>query len=264
MDFDLPIQDVVQAFKKWRLIIYSAWFDIKVRYRRSVLGPFWMTISTLFFVCIISVLYSHLFRERLKQDYYIVYLLCGFITWGYISAAISSSFGLLANSASYILDTNLSFSYFVFNMLTEQIIVFLHNLIVYAFFVVVFSLHIDWETFLMIPGFILLTLNLVWIVTLFSLLCLRFRDLPPIIQSLLHVTFFVSPITWTAKMLPQQAWLLKFNPIAYLLDIVRSPLLGHAPHLMSWVVAFAMFMIGTVLTYFVFAKVYKDIPFWTV
>ena len=82
----LALADLMEGFKKWPVWFLLACQDIKLRYRRSVLGPFWITISMAITVYTMGFLYGHLFRSEL-QTYY-PFLVSGMLAWAVISSIV--------------------------------------------------------------------------------------------------------------------------------------------------------------------------------
>ncbi|CKM79454.1 O-antigen/lipopolysaccharide transport integral membrane protein ABC transporter RfbD [Mycobacterium tuberculosis] len=78
--------DLVDGFRRHELWLHLGWQDIKQRYRRSVLGPFWITIATGTTAVAMGGLYSKLFRLELSE--HLPYVTLGLIVWNLINAAI--------------------------------------------------------------------------------------------------------------------------------------------------------------------------------
>ena len=118
------------------------------------------------------------------------------------------------------------------------------------------------STLLVIPGVILLILNLLWMGTLFGVAGARYRDLAPAIGAFLTVIFFVTPVIWKSEMLGSHAYIADWNPIAQLIAIVRDPLLGFAPPALAWQTAIGLCIIGWPLAILVYARMRDRIVFW--
>jgi len=99
-------------------------------------------------------------------------------------------------------------------------------------------------------------------VVLLGSLCARFRDIPPIVASLMQLAFFVSGVIWQPTQLKQYEWLLDFNPVFTLLELMRAPLLGHVPTLGVTISALVFSLITVTLAALLFARVRGRIAFW--
>jgi lipopolysaccharide transport system permease protein len=144
----------------------------------------------------------------------------------------------------------------------RTIISLLHNVPVV---VVVFMLYgampgrIAW---LSLPGFAIWTIDGFAACILLGSLCARFRDIPPIVNSIMQIAFFITPIMWQPQQLGANAWWVPFNPFDSLLEIVRQPLLGFAPTGMEWASATAASVVLCLLTWLLFARIRSRLAFW--
>ena len=120
------------------------------------------------------------------------------------------------------------------------------------------------DSFLSLPGIVLLVANLLWSALLVAVICTRFRDMPQIIANMLQVAFYLSPVIWLPEQLSSEhhRWLLNLNPFYHLLEIVRAPLLGRLPGMESWIVSGVMALLGWLLAIFTFSRYRHRIPYW--
>src|SRR5262249_20354815 len=112
-------------------------------------------------------------------------------------------------------------------------------------------------------GLAIVTVNGFWIGLLVGTLCARFRDLPPIVSSLMQIAFFVTPVMWTSDQLPHEvSWVVTVNPLASLLHVIRDPLLGVVPGASAYVVGIGLLVAGFVVTLPFFARFRARIVYW--
>lgn len=253
-------KDLTHTLLSYRLWLYLAKSDIKIRYRGSTLGPLWITITMMIFISALSIVYSRIFKQSLHE--YIPFLTAGMLIWNYISTLISDSADTFINSKEYIEGMHLPYFIYVFRMIWRNILIFLHNFVVYILVVIFFKIPINASSLLAIPGFVLVTANLIAISIIISLLGTRFRDFPPIINAMITVAFFVSPVTWKANLVGTNSLIVRANPISYFLDLIRSPLLGHSPEVISFYFCLAFTAAMSVVAFVCFSHLFKKIPFW--
>jgi ABC-type polysaccharide/polyol phosphate export permease len=253
-------QDLLQALKRYKLWLYLGWSDIKLRYKGSILGPFWITLSMAVFILAIGIVYSHLLKIPLET--YIPYLTSGLLVWNYISLILIDCNDIFFNSKHFINHIPLPYSLYLYRVVWRNIIIFLHNLLVYLLVMLYFHLPIDWQLLLFVPGFTLLTLTLTFLGLFIALIGTRYRDIPPIINSVIQIIFFISPIAWTTDDISINSLWVRINPVTYFLDIVRSPLLGQRPHETSWLICSIIAICSVILIVPIFAMNRKRIPFW--
>jgi len=256
---ELALLDFKDSLSKYRLWAFLSWSDIKMRYRGSSLGPFWITLSMMIFIGAFSLVYSRLFHQPLQQ--YIPFLTTGYLVWLLISSTLTESCNIFVEAAPLITEIKLPYTLYIFRLISRQIIIFFHNAVVYVLVALLFKLHLHWNFLLFFPGLFLLILNLTSISLLLALLGTKYRDIPQVISSIIQVAFFVTPISWAPNLLSSSI-ILKMNPLSYFIDLVRSPLLGQSPEMASWVVGLCLTIITLGVSFLLFSKLRRNIPFW--
>lgn len=252
--------DLSAAISTYDIWFFLAWQDIKIKYRRSKIGPFWITLSMAIFCIALGVVYSRLFKTEISE--LLPYLAIGLVAWSFIASFISEMPNLFVDNASYIKDMRINPLTILLRVLARNSIVFLHNLIIVLGVYIYFGFWPGWVALLAVPGFILVVLNLAVIGLPLSILGARFRDLAQITQSILQILFFVTPIFWFPRLLAEGSWILAANPVAYFIDLMRSPLLGHAPDPISWIVSIATLFIASIFAAWIFQSKKNYIVFW--
>ena len=252
--------DLIAALSLHDLWLYLAWQDIKLRYRRSKIGPLWITLTMSIFCLSLGVVYSQLFKANIAE--YLPFLSVGFVFWGLISSMLNEFPNIYIENSSYIKDIKINPFTIVFRVVARHIIIFSHNALIIVGIYLYFHINPGFTAFLAIPGFILVVLNLIAIGISLSLFGARFRDVAPITQSLVQVLFFITPITWFPKLVPANSWITHANPIAYYLDLTRSPLLGQSPAPEAWGVGFVTLILFSVLAAWMYRAKAARIPFW--
>ena len=256
----LAVRDIVEgarALHLWRML---GWQDVRQRYRRSKLGPFWLTISMGVLVSALGVLYSTLFRIEIAD--YLPFVAVGFIVWGLVSGLINEGCTAFIDAERIIKQVNLPLSVHVYRVVWRNFIIFGHNAVIYVAVAVLFSIWPGWTGLLALPGLALLFLNGIWAGLVAGLVSARFRDVPQIVTSVVQVAFFLTPIIWKPELLPDRAMVLALNPFFHLVEIVRAPLLGHAPSLVSWLSALGITLGGWLVAFVMYRRYRWRIAYW--
>ncbi len=225
--FQLIATDLKDGIQLWRLIWMLGLSDIKLRYRGSALGPFWLTISMGVQVGAMAFLYADLFHTDIHT--YLPYLSISIVLWGYLNSLISDGCICFSSADSLIKGTRMPFTVHAARSVVRNTIVLGHNLIVVVIVFVIMGVHQSLYSLVAIPAFLLWLIDAFAISLLFGAFCARFRDVPQIIMALMQIAFFVTPIMWYAKILethPRADLLIRLNPFFYILEILRAPLLG--------------------------------------
>ena len=257
---DLAVGDLVAGLQGWRLWGLMGWNDIRERYRRSMLGPFWLTLSMGILVGTLGLLYGVLFG--IPIDEYLPFLALGFLAWALISGVITDGCTVFIDSEHFIKQIKLPLSTFVYRILWRNYIIFAHNFVIYLVVAVVFGIWPGMAALLLLPGLGLLAINAVWIGLLFGMVCTRFRDVPQIVTSLLQVAFFLTPVIWMPELLGNRIALVHANPFFHFIELVRAPLLGHIPGALTWTVTVALTVGGWVLTLVFLRRFRNRVPYW--
>lgn len=256
----LALADVLQGLFAWRLWGMLGWQDIVRRYRRSTLGPFWMTLTMAILIGSLGLLYGKLFR--MKLDEYMPYLTLGFVFWALISAIILESCNVFMEAERLIKQLRLPISLYVYRVIWRCLIVFFHNFVVYIPVALIFKVVPSVYFFLIVPGLLLVALTGAWVGLLLGLFCTRFRDLPPLVGSVTQLIFFLTPILWPKAQLGSNGWLAELNPFYHYIELVRAPLLGYRPSHIDWAVAVAITGLGWLLALAVFGRFKRRIVYW--
>ena len=254
------LSDIVQGARAIQLWGPLGWQDIRLRYRRSKLGPFWLTISMGMLVGLLGTLYGMLFQADIAR--YMPYLALGFIVWTMIAGLISDACGIFVNAQGIIKQIEMPLSVHVFRMVWRSLIVLAHNSAIFLAVAVALCIPPGWTGLLALPGLALLCLNGIWVGLLLGLIAARFRDVPPIMESLMRIGFFITPVIWMPEFLPQRVALLEWNPFYHFLEVVRSPLLGQAPSFVSWLVVAGVTLGGWVATLCMYCLFRRRIAYW--
>ena len=254
--------EIVPSIKNWQVWLYLSWFDIKQRYKRSTLGPLWVTISTGILIGMLSILWSTLFKLDVKD--YVPFFSIGQVVWTYISMQLTDASIGFSQFDYIIKQGKVSFSSFILRLLSRNLIIFFHNFLI-VIFVITFVSQSGWNfiAILSIFGLLLLSISLFAMSLILSVICTRFRDVQMIIQNILLVAFYFTPIMWKTDQLSDRInFYVNFNPIVHYMSIIRDPLLGQMPGAMSWYVAIGFALILLLLSFFTLKKYRNRIAYW--
>jgi ABC-type polysaccharide/polyol phosphate export permease len=253
--------DVLEGLKRADLWLFLGWHDIKQRYRRSTLGPFWITLATLLFVGAMTLVYSGLFRQEIRT--FLPVAASGIVIWTLIAGCISEGCNLFISASTTIKQVPAPLTVHVFRLVWNQVVYFFHNIIVVVLALVAAGVYFKVANLLFFPALLLLIVNLGWIVLLLGTLSARFRDLPLIVQSLITGLFMATPVLWQVEFLPpERRWVAYVNPFTYFVEIVRLPLVGVAPSFALWAVVLAMTLAGWALAIVIYGRARSRIAYW--
>jgi lipopolysaccharide transport system permease protein len=252
--------DILVGVRSWRIWGTLGWHDIRQRYRRSVLGPFWFTLSTAIKVVALGVLYATLFKVDIRD--YLPYLAVGLVIWQYMEGAMNEGCEAFTNAAALVKQIRLPLTIHVCRAVWRNFIILLHSLPVAILLLLVFGHWPGARFALVFPGLFLLLLHGVWIGVILGILCARFRDIPPIVASLVQIAFFLTPVMWMPEILRDRAWVAQYNPFYHTMEIVRAPILNRPLHWHSWVWTLCLLVIGFLAAQYLMRRARNRVPYW--
>lgn len=255
-----PLADATETLHSWRIWNLLALQDIRQRYRRSMLGPFWLTLSAVVSIGALALVYTRIFKIPAEQ--YLPFLSVGFIFWIFLSSLIVESCGVFIQSESIIKQISLPFGVHVMRMVWRNALVLAHNAVVLVLVLVFMGLNPGLNGLLVAPALALALVAGLALGYLLGTLSARFRDIPPIVASLMQVLFYVTPVIWTPDLLKDHPALLLWNPVYHFLEILRAPVLGKPGPAESWMAAAAITVALLVAALPFFARFRKRIAFW--
>jgi lipopolysaccharide transport system permease protein len=254
--------DIREGVLNWAMWGRLAWSDVKGRYRRTVLGPFWATLSLGVVIFAMSVVMSRLFNADLQQ--FLPYLTAGMVTWTLISSLINEGTSVFIAAESLIKSLRFPLTTLICALVWRNIIVFGHNIVIYVVVMVFAGIPLTWFTLLLFPALLLVAVNAMWVATLLGILGARFRDIPPVVSAVLQIVVFVTPIFWNAHQIKGKTGfiLTDLNVFYHFVQIVRNPLLGQSAPTLSWLVAAGLGVFGWFATLAMFARFRRRIAYW--
>jgi lipopolysaccharide transport system permease protein len=258
--FRLAVADLLEGIACFRFWGRFGLSDIRQRYRRSVIGPLWLTISNGISVATIGVLWTVIFKADAAS--FIPHFCLGVICWTFISGSLNEGSLAFTSTTHIIRHVKYPYSAYIFWVLWRNIIIFGHIFLVFVGVALIFSIYPTKTTLLFPVGLLLNIINLAWVMLFLGLVSARFRDVPPIVGTLLNILFFLTPVIWRREQLGAYQYLINLNPLAHMLEVMRAPLLGVAPPAISWVVLVAMAAAGWTVVFFLFARIRHRIPYW--
>ena len=258
--FRSAARDVGAGITAWRLWGKMGWNDIRQRYRRSLLGPLWLTASMAIMVVSLGVLYAELFRTPI--DDFLPFLCVGLLVWNFLASFLTEGGTIFTTSESYIKQIRLPYSIYVYRSAWSKLIILAHNFIVYFGVLVYFQIWPGRVGLLALPALILIVLNGALSTLYIGIFSARFRDIPQLINSIVQIIFFITPIMWKPDLLLHRTYIAEFNPFYHLVEIFRAPLLGQVPSLTNYIVVLMVSAANLALAGIVFTRFRPRIAYW--
>jgi ABC-type polysaccharide/polyol phosphate export permease len=253
----MAVRDLRTSFQRIDLAWSLAWHDVVSRYRGSILGPLWITISMAMMVLGIGFLNANLFAVPLKT--FLPFVALGIVFFGVMAGTINEGCETFVQAAGVLSQTSLPMFTFVWRTVMRNLINLGHHVVIVVVVLVIYGAWRDANPAQALLGLILMVLNASWVSMLAGIASARFRDIPQVVQSVMQFAIFMTPVFWLPARLGEHRWVLSFNPFYHLLEAVRAPLLGQAVTPETYGVLVSLAVAGWVLTFAIFARTRRRI-----
>jgi ABC-type polysaccharide/polyol phosphate export permease len=254
--------DLSEGIRRWQSWSYLAVASVKNQYKRTVIGPWWITLQTAAYVLGLAILFGAIFHEPL--DEFVPYVAVGFIGFTLLSGLTRRGAEVFVNNSSVIKSTRQPLSVLVFRVVTIELLQFAHNMIIVLIFLLFGLVHPAASILLIFPAVLLIMINGVAVGLWLGPTVARFRDVGPFVVSILQMLVFFTPIFWRVDTLhpDNRAALVGWNPYAYLLGVFRDPLLGDPLKATTYVGAGVITLANLVLAAVIFSRARSRLPYW--
>lgn len=204
--------------------------DLKLRYGRPILGPFWAFLLPLATVFIFYLVFSVFLKAKTEEAPYVLYLMTAVFPWRFFNDSIICSATCLVDNKNLIRESNFPYYFLPISIVLANMINFLPSLvilIVTAFFILKGLPLLIILLPLVLIAQLLLTIGLSII---FSMLYVKYRDLKYILEIALTISFYLTPIFYSIYLVKNSLgpFLFKvylYNPLTGILIFYRSVIL---------------------------------------
>jgi ABC-type polysaccharide/polyol phosphate export permease len=256
------IREIVAEAVQYDRWCTLALMDISLRYRRTVIGPLWITLTLAATIGSVGTVYATLFKQDIAA--FLPSFAVGLIVWTLISSTLQEGSNIFVASGHLIKAVPAPLIVHVLQMMARNVIIFLHHMLLLIVLYLVMPWPLHWSMLLAVPGFVILMTSLFGLATVLGLLCARFRDIGSAIVSGLQFVFFLTPIIWTADAVRGTAlqWLTQVNPFATLLDLVRGPLLAQPNAPLQWLLGSSYAAALAIIGLACYARYRHRVAYW--
>jgi ABC-2 type transport system permease protein len=262
VQFQAAAADMAEGLRRWRSWRYLAIETVKNSYRRTVLGPWWITLQTAAFVLGIAVIFGQMLHESLRV--FLPYVAVGLIGFNLLAGLTRAGTNVFVAAASTMKSTRQPLTSLVLQNVAVEFIQFGHNILIYAVFVAAGLVPISIKMLIAVPVVALIAFNGLLIGLWLGPTVARFRDVKPLVESILQVLVFFTPVFYRLDNLrgSTRYYLVGWNPFTYLVSAFRAPLI-HAPLDPKFFLgSAAVTAINVALALIVFTRSRSRLPYW--
>ncbi len=258
--FENAFVDLKGGLAKWNIWVRLSWFAVREKYKRSVLGPFWITMSTAVMVMTFGVLYGKLLGESLSE--HLPYVACGIVIWLFYSESLVQGCHIFITNGRMIQQLPLPLSVHLFHFTSRELITLAHNFVIIILIFLFFFKGLSSVAVFSLLGLVLIVINALAVSLIFGVISVRFRDFPLIVQAIMRPMMFLTPVIWNASSYPQRSYFIDWNPFYHIVEVFRAPLLGRMPSANSWVIVIVITLISCAVAFVLFARYRHRIAYW--
>jgi ABC-type polysaccharide/polyol phosphate export permease len=252
--------DITEGIRAWRSWTYLALQTIKSQYRRTVLGPWWLTLQTAAYVIGLGVIFSHILNTSLKG--FLPYIAVGFIGFTFLNGLIRAGAASFVAAAGTIQSARQPLSTYVFRDATVQVIQLAHNLLIFLVFLASGLVPVTAKCLIALPVVALIVVNGCLMALWLGPAVARFRDIDPFVSAVLQMLVFFTPVFYRPADLGARSGLIRWNPLTYLLESLRDPLINAPLEARNYIVFGGITLFNIVVGLLVFSRSRTRIAYW--
>ena len=236
--------------------------DISLRYRRTVIGPLWITLTLAATIASVGTVYAALFKQDIAA--FLPPFAVGLIVLTLIATTLQEGSNIFVASGHLIKAVPAPLIVHVLQMISRNVLIFVHHLVIVVLLYIVMPWPLHGSMLFALPGFAVLLVALLGGSVALGMLCARFRDIGSAVVSGLQFVFFLTPIIWSEEAVRGTAfqWLIRVNPFATLLDLVRRPLLSQPIDPEQWLLGIVYAAVVAMIGLFCYARYRHRVAYW--
>jgi ABC-type polysaccharide/polyol phosphate export permease len=253
--------EILAGARHWRVWHIIGSRDLRQRYVRSVLGQFWVVLSTGVMIGVMSGVWSLLWNEPLNV--LMPFIGTGIVIWTYISQVILDCTTIFTVHNDLYRNQRMNFSVSVYSVIYKNTMLFAHSLLIVVALIVIFRIPVNVYDLQIIPGLLITWISMLWAGYLIAMICVRYRDIIQLISSWMFVLFMITPVLWRPDFLSAEYhFLIDWNPIAQFLELLRNPLLGEPVSAFAWISTGTIAVLGGLLAAPLIGRYERRVIYW--
>ena len=254
-------RDLLLSLRQPAFWSYSAWLDVATKYRRSRLGILWLLVPSIFYIWGIGPFFASITGHAVGP--FVAHMGVGFLVFRVVLMVTTEASSVVNMHQSFILDGHTRLTDFVLRVMAKALFYFLMSLPVMVAAMMMAGFPGVMDFILAVLTFVLVVLNCVWLGTVIALVGARFPDIHELMTSCFIFVF--TPIVWHAYEAPMGTYrgiIMRLNPLYYLLEVVRAPLVGQPLSTSALLVVVLMLLVGWLLTAVMYRRYVRCVPLW--
>ena len=249
------------------LALKTIWFnlaanDLRSRYRRTRLGPWWLVIGLGITMSTMSVMWSTIFGLAWRD--FVPYMLTGMVTWNWIANSITGACNIYSHEYSGILKFEpLPPLVHAMRFVMVNFLVHLHNMAIPLLALIVAGTIPHPSVVFWLPvSTVFILLNALAVAVYLGMIGARLRDFSQVVASVMGPLMLLTPVMWKGDMLKNHQLLIYLNPFSYFINMVRAPLLGEAVPPINLAIVSLITILNIGVALFCYRRYRKILVYW--
>lgn len=236
--------------------------DLRSRYRRTSLGPWWLVIGLGITMSAMSVMWSTIFGLPWRE--FVPFMITGMVAWNWIAGSVTGGCNIFLGDYSNLMkSTPLPPLVHAMRFVMVGFFIHIHNMAIPIAALIVTGTVPSISILFWLPvSTLLIMLNAGAVAIYLGISCARMRDLSQLVGSIMAPMMLLTPVMWKPEMIGDQQYLVYLNPFSYFVAMVRSPLLGEAVPLTTLGVVLAITVLNIGLALFFYQRYRKVMVYW--
>jgi lipopolysaccharide transport system permease protein len=255
------LAEILDGARHWRVWHLIGSRDLRHRYVRSVLGQFWVVLSTALMIGAMSAVWSLLWDQPLEV--LAPFIGTGLVIWNYISQVVLDCTSIFIVHNNLYRNQHMNFSVSIYSVIYKNTMLFAHSLLIVVALIVLFRIPVNAYDLQIIPGLLLTWITMLWAGYVVAMICVRYRDIIQLIDSWMFVLFLITPVLWKPNFLgPEYHYLIDWNPFALYLELLRNPMLGEPVRAFTWISAAIIALGGALVAAPFIGRYERRVIYW--
>ncbi len=259
------ISDLVLAFRRPGMWMYSAWITFLLKYRKTFIGPLWIIAGPAMFIIILGTLFGNVMGHDARD--FVPHLAVGLVFWGYLNSIATSAPRIYLQFRASLLQGHVNHMNLVMRTIFSSFVVFIHQAVIIIAVLLIYRITPTASWLYFIPAAALTLLHSIWVIVVLGILGARYRDLAEVVEMVMRIAFLATPIIWKVGEEQGRGSIvgvyLVLNPFYHVIEPMRGAILGTPIAAQSWIISFMIALVGLALAEVLYRKYRHLVVLWT-
>ena len=251
------LKEFFKCFSYPDIWVFYSHKNIILKYRDTILGPFWNVINSIFLISVLSLSYF-LFLNPDNFNSFVYRLSISVFLWLFISNCLNGFTSLLDDKKDLLNEKKIDLKNFVCENIYTNFIIFLHSFPIILILLFVSDFRFLLSLLFALLGLLIVLINLILMGYFITIMSALYKDVKKIVENLVYAFFFATPIIWSENMVSAQIQkILIFNPFYHFIVLFRNPLMNDVDE--KFYQSFFISLLIILVVFFINLKINKNL-----